>query len=136
MAPERARRALLALLLAATLGIAVELILLDHTEYAVQWVPVVLTFGGAVVVAWYLFRPEPRGRRAFRVTMALYALSGVAGLVLHFRGNLEFELEVRPGAAGLGLVWAALKGATPALAPGTMIVLGTLGLIASTLEED
>ncbi|MFB3131882.1 MAG: hypothetical protein ACE10K_05095, partial [Rhodothermales bacterium] len=39
----------------------------------------------------------------------------------------EFELEMYPTLKGLELFWESIKGATPALAPGTMIQLGLLG---------
>jgi hypothetical protein len=41
---------------------------------------------------------------------------------------VEFELEMYPGLSGLELFREAMKGATPALAPGTMTILGLLGL--------
>jgi hypothetical protein len=50
---------------------------------------------------------------------------------LHYQGNVEFERELAPDASGLPLVWEALKGATPALAPGTMMLLGAVGLTAA-----
>ena len=53
----------------------------------------------------------------------------MAGFVLHFKGNLEFELERDSGLAGIALVWKVLRGATPALAPGALVQLGLLGLV-------
>jgi len=41
---------------------------------------------------------------------------------------MEFELEMHPSQSGWALLWAVMKGATPALAPGMMILLGALGL--------
>lgn len=64
-----------------------------------------------------------------RVVMIGFVVTGVAGLVLHYRGNAEFELERVPTRAELELVWEALRGATPALAPGSMILLGLMGML-------
>ena len=55
-------------------------------------------------------------------------MSGVVGLWLHYQGNTEFELEMYPSLEGLALFWEAIRGATPTLAPGTMLELGLLGL--------
>jgi hypothetical protein len=41
---------------------------------------------------------------------------------------MEFELETYPSISGLALFKEAMMGATPALAPGTMIELGLIGL--------
>ena len=62
--------------------------------------------------------------------MALFILSGFVGTFLHFRANIEFEVEMYPGLAGFELYWKAIQGASPpSLAPGAMIALGLLGLI-------
>ena len=62
--------------------------------------------------------------------MVLFVLSGFTGQWLHYQGNVEFELEMYPSRQGLELVWEALGGAYPSLAPGTMILFGLLGLAA------
>ena len=67
--------------------------------------------------------------------MVAFVLSDVAGVALHYQGNVEFELELQPDASGLPLVWQALKGATPALAPGTMMLLGALGLTCTSRQR-
>ena len=61
--------------------------------------------------------------------MILFVLSGLVGLILHYQGNAEFELEMYPSLNGLELFWEAIRGATPTLAPGTMIQLGLLGWV-------
>jgi hypothetical protein len=66
--------------------------------------------------------------------MAVFVAAGFAGVLLHYRGNAEFELEMRPSLAGSELFWKAVKGATPALAPLALTQLGLLGL-ASTYRH-
>jgi hypothetical protein len=46
---------------------------------------------------------EYRPYRIFQLIMLAFIASGVAGIALHYQGNVEFELELQPDAAGLGL---------------------------------
>lgn len=123
------RAALLAVFLFGVVGVLGELVLLEHTEDVWQWTPLVLLGAGPFVLAWHGMSRGPAALRTFQALMILFVVSGIAGLLLHYKGNVEFELEMHPGATGWGLVWEALKGATPALAPGTMIQFGLLGLV-------
>ncbi|MGH7662942.1 MAG: hypothetical protein ACRENI_01395 [Gemmatimonadaceae bacterium] len=123
------RRAILIILFFALSGTLVELVLLEHTDGFWQQVPLYLLGASLVVLAWHVVHRGSLSIRVLQGTMLLFALSGAAGVVLHFKGNVEFELEMHPGASGLGLLWEALKGATPTLAAGTMMPLGLLGLV-------
>lgn len=123
------RAMLLGLFLLGCAGTGAELLLLEHYETWRQWLPLAalglgLVGGGAVGL-----RPGKRSFAAFRALMAAFAIVGLAGLYLHYVGNAEFELEMYPELGGLDLVWEALRGATPALAPGTMVGLGALGFL-------
>jgi hypothetical protein len=122
------RRVLLVLVHVGILGLLAELFLLDHTESATQWIPLVALSLGLVSAIVVAIRPTPGGLRVFRVMMGVFVAAGLLGLVLHFRGNIEFELENDPSLRGAALVWEALRGATPALAPGALFQLGLLGL--------
>jgi hypothetical protein len=55
-------------------------------------------------------------------------VSGLVGLFLHYRGNVEFERERDPSLHGFPLLWHAITGATPTLAPGTMVFLALIGV--------
>lgn len=122
------RRVLLALVLLGAAGLGLELLLLEHFESILQWIPLALLaavlVSGAVGARW----PSSRTVRIFQALMLLCVVAGVAGVYLHFRGNIEFELEREPLRRGLSLFWEASTGATPALAPGAMAQLGLLGL--------
>jgi hypothetical protein len=63
--------------------------------------------------------------------MIVFVVAGALGLVLHFKGNMEWALERQPELSGMTLVWKSLTGATPALAPGALAQLGLLGLVWS-----
>jgi hypothetical protein len=124
------RRLLLALVVAGAGGLALELLLLEHYDSPWQWAPLallalVLLVGGAAAVR---VRPGRRLLRTFQGLMTLCAAAGVLGVYLHYRGNVEFERESDPTRSGLVLFWEAIRGATPALAPGALAQLGLLGL--------
>ena len=122
------RRVLAALFLFGSVGTAAELVLLEHTEDAWQKAPLVLIAVACVVLAALTVRPSTAAVRLFQLVMVAFVASGAAGLALHYQGNVEFELELQPGASGFHLFWESMKGATPVLAPGTMALLGAIGL--------
>lgn len=124
------------LLIAGLVGIAAELLLLGHTEDVLQWIPIVLV--GLALEALALHRVyESRATRInLQSVMGLLILSGGVGLVLHFLGNREFALEQEPGLSGLALFWEVIRSQSPpALAPGTMALLGALGLLLVMAER-
>jgi hypothetical protein len=125
------RGLLLAVLLFGMVGIAIELLLLEHTEEFWQWVPIVLLALGIVAAVSVAVRASRATVRAFQGVMLLFVLAGAVGLFLHYSGNAEFELEMRPSLGGFELFRRSLMGATPALSPGTMTLLGLIGLVYS-----
>jgi hypothetical protein len=124
------RTLLLGLVLFGAAGLGAELVLLEHWGAAAQRLPLLLLLltGGTALAA--LVRPGPLVLRAFRWVMALAVVSGVVGAGLHLRSNLQLELELSPDRPMGRIVWSALRGGTPTLAPGAMIQLGLLGLLA------
>ena len=122
------RRLVLLVFFASAAGAGVELLLLGHTETAWQLIPLVLLGMGLVSGGAAAARPGRITIRVFQGVMALFIIAGALGLYLHYRGNMEFELEMYPSLAGLDLFREAMTGATPALAPGFMLQMGALGL--------
>jgi hypothetical protein len=125
------RRVLLLLVVLSIVGLLVELLLLEHYEEPWQWAPLVLLVVALVPTAMMLTRPSRAVVLAFRAVMGVCLAAGALGILLHYRGNVEFERERDPSLAGWALVWEALRGATPSLAPGAMAQLGLLGLAAA-----
>lgn len=125
----RAMRRILFVIMAATiLGTATELVLLEHTESTVQWIPLI-AFGVISLAMVAVVIRETRGPLLiFRLVMAGTVLTGAAGLYFHFKGNVEFARETYPDLAGYELFKEAIMGATPTLAPGSMVQLGLIGL--------
>ncbi len=126
---ETWRRLALHLLLLSTVGIATELILLEHYENPWQWAPLALLGLGLVASGALAVAAEPARVRALRVVASAQVLAAAIGIFLHVRSNVEFELELRPTVGGRELVVETLRGAIPALAPGAMAQLGLLGLL-------
>jgi hypothetical protein len=123
------RELLLAVVVIGIVGLEVELALLKHADSLQQWIPhVALMIGLLATVAVY-FSPGPATLRVFQIIMAAFLAVGALGVYLHVQGNVEFALERDPSLTGLSLIWKALRGATPALAPGAMAQLGLLGLL-------
>jgi hypothetical protein len=122
------RAILLATLVLGLAGTLIELYLLEHTEDVAQRIPIFLIAAALIVLAWHAFDPHALAIRALQGTMGSFVAAGALGVMLHYRGNVEFELELHPGSMGGGLFLEALMGATPTLAPGTMIQLGLVGL--------
>ncbi len=123
------RKLITATLFIQLVGIGVELILLEHYEDFWQIVPLVLIGTGFITSIISIFYSSTFINSAFLATMALIIISGFVGSWQHFSANLEFEQEMYPSLAGIELWWEALKGATPALAPGSMIGIGLIGII-------
>lgn len=125
------RRLLLALVLLGQAGLLAELVLLEHTESAWQWAPLVLLLLGMPAVAGVLLRPGPATLRLVQSVALLMLAAGALGVYLHYRGNTEFELESDPALGGWTLFRLAMQGATPALAPGALAQLGLVALLAT-----
>ena len=123
------RQLILALVFVGIVGLEIELALLRHAESFTQWLPHIALLAGLVVTAAVSLQPGSGTLRIFQVTMGIYVLVGALGIYLHLRGNVEFALERDPTLSGLILLWKALRGATPALAPGALAQLGLLGLL-------
>ena len=124
------RRLLLALLVFGLFGTATELLLLGHYDGPAQLIPLALIVVAGSTVAAHAVTGSARTVRVLRVVMACFVVAGLAGVVLHFRGNLEFQLDMDPAASKWDLFRKVVRAkAPPALAPGAMAQLGFLGLI-------
>jgi hypothetical protein len=124
------RTLLLALLTLGMLGTAADLLLLQHYEDFWQTPPLVLISVALVLLA-LIWTGASRGALVtFACLMSLFIMSGIAGILLHYSGNLEFQREIDPAQHGWPLFMAVMRAkAPPALAPAVMIQLGLLGLL-------
>jgi hypothetical protein len=122
------RRILLWALVAGSSGTLLELLLIGHDEMATQLAPLVLLGLGILIAAWSLLAPRSASIRALQLLMVIFVASGIIGIALHYQGNQAFELEMSPSRDGMSLISKTLTGATPVLAPGSMSLLGVVGL--------
>lgn len=122
------RRILLFTLVLGLVGVGIELLLLEHFEDTAQKVPLALIAVALLVLAWHAIHRSGAPVLALQGVMLVFIAAGAVGLTLHYQGNVEFELEMYPSRSGFELFREAMMGATPALAPGTMIQLGLIGL--------
>lgn len=120
-------RILLAIFFGALLGTTLELAFLEHYEDVWQYAPLVASALGFGFGGWYARSPTRTSLRAFKAVLGLFVVTGIVGLVLHYRANVEFEVERDSALGGIRLFWEALGGAMPALAPGTMVLLAAIG---------
>ena len=130
--PLRLRQFLLALLAFGLIGLGIELVLLEHHEELSMLVPFAALTVGLVAVTMHAVSGTARTARVLRVAMILLMLAGATGIVLHFRGGLEFQLEMNATLPRWTLFWKVMHmKAPPILAPGVMVQLGLVGLIST-----
>src|SRR5215470_3091572 len=126
---ELLRRWILVILVLGLLGTVTELVLLEHYEQPLQFVPLVLIVAAVSVLWWEFRRRDLASRRATQVVMGLFVLAGFAGFAAHFWGAAEYQLELNPDMSNWELLERILHAkAPPLLAPGMMLQLGLLGL--------
>lgn len=130
------RRLLIALLCLGLCGTTLELWLIGHHEDVSQWIPLAVMTASTVSAGWVVVTWSRSATVVFRIMMAMLMLSGVVGAVLHYRANMEFQLEMDPALGGLALMAKILHAkAPPALAPGNMVLLALVGLVAVWRSE-
>jgi len=110
------------------LGTSGELILLRHIDKPAQWIPLVFLAACMPVLIWHAVAPSAASVRVLQGVMLAFIALGVVGVGLHYDGNVEFERELHPDERGWEFVRKTIAGATPVLAPGSMVLLGLVGL--------
>lgn len=124
------RRLLLALLALGFAATTVDLLLLAHYEDTPQLIPLALNGLVLVTIVWHAVAAGELNTRVLQVLMVACVAAGFVGVVLHYRGNLEFQLEIDPSQSAWTLFSKVMRAkAPPAMAPGIMVQLGLLGLI-------
>ena len=121
------RQLLLGTLIVGVVGTSGELILLGHTEMPTQWIPFVALGALALAIAWHVRKPSSATVRTMQALMGLFVATGILGVGLHLKGNVEFERELHSTEGGFQFALKTLTGATPILAPGSMVLLGLVG---------
>ena len=129
---ETIRRLLLGLLVFGMTGTTTELLFMGHYEDWWQLVPFAGMGISLLTLLWFAFRRSSSATRLFRTCMFLLMVIGATGTILHYRANMEFQLEMDPTMGGMALLFKVLHAkAPPALAPGNMALFGLLALIST-----
>lgn len=123
------RRGLLVLLTIGAAGLVGELVLLEHYEDTAQLIPFGLLAITLLTTAWHWWDGQKRSLRVFQAVMLLLVIAGPLGMFLHLKGNYEMDREFDPSLLGLDLWLSVIRGEAPALAPGTLVQFGLLGLL-------
>ncbi len=124
------RRFLLAVLVLGLVGTGAELILLAHYEDSAQLVPIFFIGLTLVVIAAHVTIGGAGSVLLLRIMAGFLLATGALGVVLHYQGSMEFQLEMDPTLSGFALLSKVLHAkAPPTLAPGVMAQLGLLGLV-------
>ena len=127
---QQLRRLILLLLTFGLIALFGELIALGHYEDWKQFIPLTMIGVTLLAVVWHVASGAAPSVRVLQIVFVLLIVTGATGIILHYRSNVEFQLEVSPGLVGWELIKKALNAkAPPALAPGVMAQLGVLGLI-------
>jgi hypothetical protein len=126
---ETLRRWILVVMVLGLLGTVTELIFLEHYEEPLQFVPLVLIACALILLVWHALSRDAVSLRLLQIVMALFVLAGFIGVVAHFHGSAEFQLDLNPDIGTAELIEKVLRAkAPPLLAPGMMLQLGLLGL--------
>ena len=124
------RRALFAVLVFGLVGTGTELILIQHYEDWLQFVPLVCVAAALILAGWHGLAQSARSVRALQATMALFIVAGAVGAGLHYRGGAEFQREMDPSQSRWQVFKKVMRAkAPPVLASGIMVQLGLVGII-------
>lgn len=123
------RKFILSIFFVISLGAGLELILLDHIEDIWQWIPLIVMGISFPLILSIHFEWIAGLEKIFGILMYISAASAALGLFFHLKANFEFEQEMYPALGKLELFLKSLKGATPSLAPGTMLAIGMIGIL-------
>jgi hypothetical protein len=123
------RRGILAVLAFGCVGLIGELLLLEHYAEINQLPPLILLSLTLAIILMHWIGKGALSLRALQVVSLLLVLVGVVGMYLHLGSNIEFERELSPEIVGMPFWINVLRGATPTLAPGTLVQFGLLGLL-------
>lgn len=111
-------------------GTIVDLLLLEHYEEVWQWVPLVVLSLALVTAGWTATSGSAAAVTTLRIVMVLVVATGLLGVVMHYGGSREFQIEMDPALAGWALFVKVMRAkAPPTLAPAAMVQAGLFGLL-------
>ena len=126
------RALILAVVVFGLVGTTTDLVFLEHYEEATMLIPLGMNALAVAAVVLYALAQTRLTVRLLQVVMALLVVTSAVGVVLHYRGSLEFQIDMDPTLSASALFWKVMHmKAPPTLAPGVLAQLGLLGLVAT-----
>jgi hypothetical protein len=126
------RRLLLALLAIGLLGVVADLVMLAHYENGWMLIPFAVIVVALCTLAARVLNPSAATVYFLRVAMAGMFVTALVGIVLHYRGGVEFQRDMDPTLSHWALFWKVMRmKAPPPLAPGALLQLSLLGFAAT-----
>lgn len=126
------RKLLVGLFMFGLAGMLTELVMLEHYEDAWMIAPLAAIGLSIVMAAAHLVADSARTATLLRALGVVLVALGAIGMTLHFRGSMEFQLEMDPTMSRWDLFWKVLHmKAPPTLAPGSLIPFGLLGILGT-----
>lgn len=127
---QQYRRFLLILSGVIFAGTVAELVLVEHSNELLQYLPFLFCGLGILSVLIVSYHPSARAILVHRILMVLIFIGGVFGVCLHFIRNYDFHLEIQPNATTGQALLEALYGSIPLLAPGVIPLAALLAFAA------
>jgi hypothetical protein len=128
---ERFRVFLLSVAAFMCAGIVIELLLANHVQEPIQFVPFVLCALALITIVAVLWKPQFATIWTMRVVMGALVLGSLVGVYEHLQSNWEIVLETKPNLATAEMFWTAVRGAAPLLAPGILVLVALLAVAAT-----
>lgn len=128
---ERFRVFLLSLAAFMCIGTVVELALANHLQEPIQVVPFVLCTLAFLTILAVLYKPQISTIWAMRVVMGALIVGSLVGMYEHLQSNWEVVVETKPNLATAQMLWTAVRGAAPLLAPGILVLVALLAVAAT-----
>jgi hypothetical protein len=126
------RRLALALTAFGLVMTTVDLVFLEHYEEAVMLAPLAVNAVALAAVVLHAIGGSAATVRILQFAMLALLVTSAVGVVLHYRGSLEFQIDMDPTLSASELFWKVMHmKAPPTLAPGALAQLGLLGLLAT-----
>jgi hypothetical protein len=126
------RRLMLAVLMLGLAGMGTELVMLEHYEDVKMRLPLGAIAATIAAGIYHAATGSARSVRVLQTMMSALVVLGGVGMVLHYRGSLEFQMDMDPTLSRWALFWKVLHmKAPPTLAPGALAQLGLVGLVTT-----
>ncbi len=131
MIEPRLRAVLLGIAAAGFAGMIAELLLMEHWGLPWQITPFTLSAAAILSIGLFALRPAALTVVLLRLVMSAVIAGAALGMYQHVAGNAAFEREIHLAAPTGEILWSALRGVAPALAPGGLAMAALVAIAAT-----